>query len=128
MKPEPPLALTLFDTRPLVGDKPLHPMTGGRIALLEERANPLVIGGQPGAEISSWKLFEVLLVATSTDEELVELSFLEAGEWDRAVRRLGLATTTEELLAFSALLENELVAIQAATPKKKTAMRKRATR
>lgn len=121
------LAATIFAGRPVVGGRQLHPLSAGRLVVLEERGNPLVRGAEEGAEVSSWVVFEVMLVATLDAEELVGKSMLSDAEWQAEVRRFGLGIDDEELVEFWTILEAELMAIAEARtqPKKKARTRTR---
>ena len=83
------LVLTLFGNRPQVGEYELHPLTAGRIALLEEKGNALFSGSlKEGETVESFDVFEAFLVSISSGEELAELS-QDDEEWKRSVRAFG---------------------------------------
>jgi len=114
--------LTLFDSRPEVGGERLHPLTGGRVAILEERGNPLVAGLKEGEVVQSWAVYETLMVAALEDEELLDVCVLDDAGWKREVRRYALGVEDGVLSEFWVILEAELRAIRAAqveTVKKK---------
>tara|TARA_R110002110_G_scaffold11801_12_gene56555 strand:+ start:135 stop:536 length:402 start_codon:yes stop_codon:yes gene_type:complete len=115
------ILLTMFSERPEVGGRRLEPLTGGRVAVLEERQNPLVMGVKKGGEVSSWKVYEVLMVATMAAEDLAALAMEEGPGWDQAVKLFGIGVPDDELQEFWAVLEAEMEAIRKArvVPKKK---------
>jgi len=115
------LAATLFETRPQVGGRQLHPLTGGRLVILDDRKNPLVKGAREGEEVNAWGVYEVLMVAELDDEALVEVSLEDDDGWAREVRRYALGVSDAELTEFWALMEAEMDAIRKAraVPKKK---------
>ena len=121
------VGVTLFSTRPKVGPWKLHPLTSGRMLVLEERGNPIVLGAKPGDEVSSWVVYEVLMSATMEEEDFVELSLADDMEWKRSVRLFGIRVKDEDLKLFWAVLEAEIEAIRKAQTKakKKTAQKKR---
>lgn len=108
------LTITLFDDRPKVGGERLHPLTGGRIAMLEERGNPLIGGVKEGATVSSWAVYEVLMVARLEDEDLVDVAMEDETGWQRAVKGFALQVPDDELREFWQVLEAEIKAIEAA--------------
>ena len=80
------LVLTLFSKRPKVGEYTLHPLTAGRIALLEDKGNKLFAGTlKEGDSVDSFDVFEAFMVSVSSGEELAELGVVGT----RGGRRLG---------------------------------------
>ena len=122
------VAVTLFKDRPQVGGKKLYPLSGGRLAMLEERGNPLVGELSKGSEITSWQVLELLMVARMSRDELVEVAMLPDEEWERGVKIFGIDVEEEDLSDFWEILEAEFEAIRKlmATPAKKKVPRKRA--
>lgn len=114
-------SMTLFDHRPEVGGVMLHPLSGGRIAILEERGNPLAMGVAAGTEVASRSVYEVLMVARLGADELLDLADLDDPGWRRAVRKFSLEVPDDELYEFWMILEAEMEAVRAAVavPKKK---------
>lgn len=119
----PLLKFTLFAARPKVGKWTLYPLTGGRMAVLEERKNPLGMGVQDGDEIDSFAVYEALLVLILDGEELAELSLLDDKEWKLKVRTWALDVPDEVLEEFWEFFNKELEAVTEAKtkPRKKQA-------
>lgn len=123
------LKFTLFATRPKVGKFKLHPMTGGRMAVLEERGNPLALGAETGDEVDPFVVYEALLVAILDGEELAELSLLDADAWKLKVRKWSMDVEDEVLEGFWDVFNGELDAVKEVQtvprkkPKKKAARR-----
>lgn len=117
----PLLRFTLFSARPAVGGRKLHPLTGGRLAVLEERGNVIATGAKTGDEVDSFTVYEALLVALLDGEELAELSVLEAKEWKIKVRSFAMGVADAELNQFWGIFNAELDAAKAAQvkPRKK---------
>ena len=119
------LVMTLFSNRPKVGEYELHPLTAGRIALLEEKGNALFSGDlKEGETVESYDVFEAFLVSISSGEQLAELSQDEE-EWKISVRAFGFDLEDETLMEFWEVVEAEQKAITQAraVPKKKRARR-----
>jgi hypothetical protein len=119
------LVMTLFANRPKVGEYELHPLTAGRIALLEEKGNALFSGDlKEGETVESYDVFEAFLVSISSGEQLAELSQDEE-EWKISVRAFGFDLEDETLMEFWEVVEAEQKAITQAraVPKKKRARR-----
>lgn len=119
------LVLTLFANRPKVGEYQLHPLTAGRIALLEEKGNALFSGSlKEGETVESYDVFEAFLVSVSSGEELAELS-QDDEEWKLSVKAFGFDLDDETLMDFWGVVEAEQKAITEAraVPKKKRARR-----
>jgi hypothetical protein len=119
------LVMTLFANRPTVGEYQLHPLTAGRIALLEEKGNALFSGElKEGETVESYDVFEAFLVSISSGEQLAELSQDEE-EWKISVRAFGFDLEDETLMEFWEVVEAEQKAITQAraVPKKKRARR-----
>lgn len=120
------LVLTLFSKRPKVGEYTLHPLTAGRIALLEDKGNKLFAGSlKEGDSVDSFDVFEAFMVSVSSGEELAELSILSEEEWKIATRAFGFDLEDQTLMDFWDVVEAERKAISAAraVPKKKRARR-----
>jgi hypothetical protein len=119
------LVMTLFANRPKVGGYELHPLTAGRIALLEEKGNALFSGElKEGETVESYDVFEAFLVSISSGEQLAELS-QDDEEWKISVRAFGFDLEDETLMEFWEVVEAEQKAITQAraVPKKKRARR-----
>lgn len=119
------LVLTLFGNRPKVGEYQLHPLTAGRIALLEEKGNSLFSGSlKEGETVESFDVFEAFLVSISSGAELAELTQDEE-EWDKEVKAFGFDLDDSTLMEFWQVVEAEQKAISQAraVPKKKRARR-----
>lgn len=120
--------MILFAKRPKVGPFELWPMTGGRVAILEEKGNALVEGSEDGT-VSRFELFEAFFVVSQGPDQLAEAMGFEDDEWKLAVNRFSLGEAGEAVEEFAKVARAEFERIQAAIaePKKKTA-RKRAKR
>jgi len=118
--------LALFGRRPKVGGMQLHPLTAGRLSVLEERGNPLIGGMKKGDELAAERVYEVMMVAAMTGDELAELALEEEREWRVAVRKFSFGVSEEALEAFWELTEKEMEAIRKAraVPVKKTTPRR----
>ena len=120
------LVLTLFSKRPKVGEYTLHPLTAGRIALLEDKGNKLFAGSlKEGDSVDSFDVFEAFMVSVSSGEELAELSILSDEEWKISTRAFGFDLEDRTLMDFWDVVEAERKAISSAraVPKKKKARR-----
>ena len=115
----------LFGERPKIGGMKLWPMSGGRIAILEEKGNALVTGSGE-VSVSRFELFEAFFVAASGPEDLVEA--LGAGEdrWKDAVNLFSLGEAGDCLEEFGELMREEFERIRGslAEPKKKAAKKR----
>jgi hypothetical protein len=123
--------MVLFAKRPEIGGMKFYPLTGGRVAILEDRKNVFVCGsGEKEIELDSFGLFELMMVAAAASDELAELSVLEDREWKVEVRKFSLGEAGDYAEEFGHLVKDELEAIQAslAQPKKKRTARKKARR
>lgn len=121
-------ALVLFGSRPKLGGKAVFPLSGGRVALLEDLGNGL-FGGDAGESVtvSRFELFEVMMVCVLSEDELVEAMGMDEGAWKREVNRFSLGPYGDRVEEFGELLRLELEAIQnRVTRPKKKAARKRA--
>jgi len=122
-------SLVLFSSRPALGGVALFPLSAGRVAILEDRKNPFVIGtgdGEISVEMGSFELFEVMFVLSLEAEALAIASVLEGDEWKVEVRKFSLGDAGDYVEEFGRLVQGELEAIQAnlTTPKKKKRARK----
>ena len=98
---------TLFKARPKVGAFQLHPLTAGRVLVLEELGNPLGTGSD--IEIDSRAVYEAFLVAILPGEEL-EAAVQDEDAWLRRVRVLSLEMSDDDLNAFWEIIQAELQA------------------
>lgn len=119
---------TFFAKRPDVGKIKLHPLTAGRLIVLEQRGNPLA-GAADDSDPDPFALYEALMVASSDSCDLAELCLLDDHDWKVAVRAFGFDVPDKSLNAFQDVIEAEMKAIQASQvqPKKK-AVRKSPSR
>lgn len=119
--------MILFAKRPQLGGLTLYPMSGGRVAILEEKGNPLVGGGddheEEEREITRFELFEAFFVVASDQDELVEAMGLDEEGWKKAVNRFSLGEAGNLTEAFGRLVRSEFERIKKAIaePKKKVA-------
>lgn len=104
----------LFAKRPQVGPHKLNPLGAGRLSILEERGNPLAIGMKEGETMTSYALFEVLMVAVLNSVELVELDDGDDGEWKKAVKVFSMDIDDDMVQDFNKVFEAEIAAIDAA--------------
>lgn len=126
---------TFFSKRPQVGQYQLHPLSVGRLAVLEERGNPLATGDGGGQE-DRFSIQEALLVASSSGDDLAEWSLEDEPAWKLRVRRFAMDISNDDLNEFWEISMKELKAAQdsmVAPPEKSRgksgkAKRKRATR
>ncbi len=111
---------TFFAKRPDVGNMKLHPLTAGRLIVLEQRGNPLA-GAVTDEEPDPFALYEALMVASADSSELAELCLLDDHDWKVAVRAFGFDVPDKSLNAFQDVIEAEMESIQASQvqPKKK---------
>jgi hypothetical protein len=79
----------LFVDRPRLGPFRLFPLTAGRVAILEDKGNSLAVGSKSG-EVSSFELFEAMMVCLLDRDELAEKAVLEEVPWKIEVRRFQL--------------------------------------
>ena len=99
---------TLFDTRPTLGKKKLHPLTGGRLKLLEEIGNPIGTG-DIGEEVDITHIYEAYFVAISSEDDLYEAITHEDGISGKS-RRLSLSLSNDTMNEFWGLFQDELQA------------------
>ena len=118
--------IVLFAKRPKIGPMTLWPMSGGRVAILEEKGNRLVTGTGGGeASISRFELFEAFFVAASSEDELVPMMSAEDREWKNAVNGFSLGEAGDLVDQFAEVVRAEFERITAmiTEPKKKAATR-----
>ena len=113
----PLLKFTMFSHRPKVGDYRLRPLTGGRMAVLEERGNPLARGAEEGDEVDPFTVYECFFVATLDGEELAELSVLEDEAWKIKLRGWAMEVDDDLLNEFWEVFNGELEAAKGAQTK-----------
>lgn len=118
------LKFTIFGNRPKFGDLQLYPLAAARVALLQEKRNPLFIEGlKEGDELGPYPIQELLFVASKTGEEL---AFVPDDEWEQYVKAFGYDLEDEVLIEAWEYFEKETAAMNAAQakPKKKKRARK----
>jgi hypothetical protein len=118
--------MMLFESRPKFCGQRLHPLTAGRIVILEERENPIVMGAKKGDTVNQDDLFEMLLVVAMDDRELAEFVVdADDREWKVKAKEISMGLTPEDVGEFWELIEAEKAEIEAAraSPKKKTVSR-----
>lgn len=116
------LKMLLFEKRPKVGGIQLWPMTGGRVAILEEKGNALVSGGEE-ITISRFEIMEAFLVVALGPEELAEKLGLDDAAWRREVNLFSLGEAGDLVAEFGEMMREEFDRIRGAMaePKKKAA-------
>jgi len=97
---------TLFRSRPKIAGNELHPLTAGRVLVLEELGNPLGTGSD-GVDIDPRAVYEAFLVCLLDSSEL-EAAVQDDEDWKRRVRIFSLDTPDEDLNAFWGILQSEL--------------------
>ena len=128
----------LFYRRPQVGPYKLWPMAVGRLAILEEKKNPIVVGAEAGQDVPSFAMLEIIMAAALDEDDLIDRSLLSESEWNRSVKSFSMGITNEMLLDFNEIFAAEMKRIEAAkvepieeqkkSPGKKARVKKKATR
>lgn len=121
----------LFESRPKFCGERLYPLSAGRIVILEERENPIVLGQKAGDTVTQDSLFELLLVVSMDDRELSEFVVdADEREWKVKAKEISMGLTPEDVGEFWELIEAEKAEIEAAraTPKKKSVSRGKTAR
>lgn len=111
---EPLLKFTMFSARPEVGGRKLNPLTGGRLAVMEERGNVIATGARPGDDVDSFSVYEAMFICLAGGAELAELSLLDDRDWKLAVRGFAMDVPDDDLNEFWAVFNGELEAAKAA--------------
>lgn len=104
---------TFFEKRPTIGQWKFYPLYNGRIKILMDRKNAQFcedIELTPANELHS--IYEVLMVASMSEEELVESSIVDDDEWKKLVVKFSLKLTDDELRQATSLIQKELELIQ----------------
>ena len=110
--------VTFFAGRPSVGAYKLNPLSAGRIAVLEERGNPLATGEEGAEKEDRFAIYEAMMVAVMDGPELADLSMEAEFEWQRAVRAFGIDCSNDDLNKFWQICEAEILAAGASQVKK----------
>ena len=110
--------VTFFAGRPKVGAYKLNPLTAGRIAVLEERGNPLATGDEGAEKENRFAIYEAMMVAVMDGPELAELSMEAEFEWQRAVRAFSMDCSNDDLNKFWQICEKEILAASGSQVKK----------
>lgn len=121
--------IVLFSKRPKIGGRALYPLSGGRVAVLEERGNVIFQGGEDEREVkvTRFDLMEAMMMAALDPADLAPLMALDDDEWKVAVNEFSLGELGDFVGEFGELLKAEMDAVREnlSVPKKKRA-RKRA--
>lgn len=97
---------TLFKKRPKVGGYQLHPLSAGRLLILEELGNPLGTG-EVQDEVDQMSVYEAFMVASMDADELADAVADEAA-WKRQVRVFSLDLADDDLNKFWEIMQDEL--------------------
>jgi hypothetical protein len=103
---------TFFLSRPVVGGIPLFPLTGGRVAILAERGNPVATGREEKPD--PFAVYECFFVASQEGRELAKISLDSPEAWRERVRAFALEVEDDALNEFWEILQGEIEAVRRA--------------
>lgn len=97
---------TFFNKKPKVGKYQLQAINAGRMAILEDKKNPLALGEAGVA--SPWAVHEAFFVAWQGSSELLTYSLEPDDEWERRVREFALDLADDDLNEFWEIFQAEV--------------------
>jgi hypothetical protein len=97
---------------PDIGGYAIHPLSPGRLAILERRGNKLA-GGDNENQTDIDAATEIFYVLTRAAQELTAMRRADRDEWLDAVEEFSLALPATALQEFATLLETELETLEA---------------